>query len=136
MLGRPWPSFRSGDEQGDVPRSLVSALSLLDRAAQDGEQVAETARRQKSGPPVQPVIDVVRAEVFQLGFADERDQVLVGHRTVLPDGALFVTPLQATLQPVVHRVGHGVVGRRLDARLQFLLQLPDLLADLAVLVLP
>lgn len=38
----------------------------------------------------------------------------------LAGGGVLIAPLQPTLQPVVHRVGHGVVGRRLDARLHLL----------------
>ena len=72
------PSFRGGDQFGHVPCDLVSCLRLPDRALQDGVEPLQGAGGQLLGKAIEPFVDVVGTQLFELRLTDERDDVLVG----------------------------------------------------------
>jgi hypothetical protein len=81
--------------------------------------------RELAGQPIEPLVDVIRAQLRELDRADFRDDVLLGQAAQGLNR--LVRPALETLgQPVRHGVGDRVIRAGLDPRFQvvdYLLQL-------------
>ncbi|MGH3684637.1 MAG: hypothetical protein ACRDRU_29650 [Pseudonocardiaceae bacterium] len=88
----------------------------------------QAPRRECAGQPVEPLVDLVGGQFLELDRADERYHVPFSEDAVGRDG-VRVAVLEPPGEPVADRVLHGVGVAGIDAGLEGVNGLPQLVRD-------